>query len=109
VTLLLQHAQQIMDLVLNDLALLSSVLTSNPEESSEGVGGPKITNPGNINGSDDPESIHPPIDSSEGATTQSKLGQVSIKNSVPNSLSDFIDIYSDDESLGASQKTSMHV
>ena len=101
---MLQHAQQIMD-----RALLSIVLSSNPEESLAGVGCPKLTNPGNINGSDDPKSTLPPVDSPAGAMTQSKLGRVSVKTSAPNPLSKFIDIYSDDESPEASQKTSVHV
>jgi hypothetical protein len=108
-TLLLQHAQQIMDLASNDLALLSSVPTSNPEESPTGVGSSELTDPGNINGSDDPESTLPPADSPAGATTQSKSGRVSVETSAPNPLSEFIDIYSDDESPEASQKTSVHV
>jgi hypothetical protein len=92
-----------------DPALLSSVPTSNPEESPAGVGGSELTDPGNINGSDDPQSTLPPADSPAGATTQSKPGRVSVETSAPNPLSEFIDIYSDDESPEASQKTSVHV
>jgi hypothetical protein len=106
---LLQHAQQIMDLALNDLTLLSSVPTSNPEEGPIGVGSSELTDPGNINGLDDPESTLPPANSPAGAMNQSKLGRVSVETSAPNPLSEFIDIYNDDESLEASQKTSVHV
>jgi hypothetical protein len=108
-TLLLQHAQKIMDLALNDSALLSSIPTSNLEESPIGVGGSELTDPSNINGSDDPEFTLSPVDSPTGMTTQSKSGQVSIETSAPNPLSEFIDIYNDDESLEASQKTCVHV
>jgi hypothetical protein len=86
-----------------------SVLTSNPEESPAGVGGSELTDPGNINGSDDPESTLPPVDSPAGATIQSEPGRVSVETSVPNPLTEFINIYSDDESPEASQKTSVHV
>jgi hypothetical protein len=103
-TLFLQHAQQIMD-----PTLLSSTLTSNPEESPTGVGGSELTDLGNINGSDDPESTLPPVDSPAGAMTQSKPARVSVETSVPNPLSKFIDIYIDDESLEASQKTSLSI
>jgi hypothetical protein len=106
---LLQHAQQIMDLASNDPALLSSILTSNPEESPTGVGSPELTDPSNINGSDDLDSTLLLVDSLTGETTHSKLGQVLVETSAPNPLSEFIDIYSDDESLEASQKTSVHV
>jgi hypothetical protein len=95
--------------VLNDLALLSSVPTSNPEESPVGVDSSELTDPSNINGSDEPKSTLPPADSSAGVMTQSKLGQVSVETNVPNPLSKFIDIYSDDESPEASHKTSVHV
>jgi hypothetical protein len=98
-----------MDLALNDLTLLSSILTSNLEESPAGVGGTELIDPGNINGSDDPESTLSPVDSLVGATTQSKSGRVSVETSAPNPLFEFIYIYSDDESLEASEKTSVHV
>jgi hypothetical protein len=108
-TLLIQHAQQVMDMESNNLALLSIVQTSNPEESPVGVGGSKLTDPDNINGSYDPESTLPPADSRAGAMIQSRLGWVSIKTSAPNPLTEFINIYSDYESPKASRETSMHV
>jgi hypothetical protein len=108
-TLFLQHAQQIVDLVSNDLALLLSIPTSNPEESPTGVGDSELTYPGNINGSDDLESTPVPVDSPIGTMTQSKPGWVSVETIVPNPLFEFIDVYSDNESSEASQKTSMHV
>jgi hypothetical protein len=103
-TLFLQHAQQIMD-----PTLLSSVPTSNPEESPVGVGCSKLTDPDNINESDDPQSALLLADSLVGTTSQSKLGWVSIETSVPNPLSKFIDIYSDDESPEVYKKTSVYV
>jgi hypothetical protein len=107
--LLIQHAQQMMDLASNDPALLSSVPTSNPEESPAGVGGFELTNPGNVNGSDDPESTLPPSDSPTVMTIQSGPGRVSVETSAPNPMTEFINIYSDDESPEAPQKTSVHV
>jgi hypothetical protein len=98
-----------MDLVSNDPTLLSSILTSNPEESPTGVGVSNLIELGNINGSDDPESTLPPTNSPVGAMNQSNLSRVSVEISAPNPLSEFIDIYNDDESLEASQKTFLHV
>jgi hypothetical protein len=101
-----------MDLASNDLVLLSSIPRSSPKEILIGVGSLELTDPGNINGLDDPKSTFlpfPPTDSPIGMMTQSKSSRVSVKTSAPNPLSEFIDIYSDDESLEASMKASVLV
>jgi hypothetical protein len=74
--------------------------TDNPEESPTGSRGPDLMNLDNINGSDNPESTMPPVGSLVGVTTQPEAGRVSVGTSTFNPLSDFINIYSDDESPG---------
>jgi hypothetical protein len=74
-----------------------------------GPSDPDFINLGNINGSDDPESTIPPAGSPTGVTTQPETGRVSVETSVPNPLTEFINIYSDDESLEASQRTPVRV
>jgi hypothetical protein len=108
-TLLIQHAQQVMDLASNDVTLFSSVQTSNPEESPTGVRSSEITDPGNINDSYDPKSTMSPADSLAGMMIQSESDRVLVETSAPNPLTEFINIYSDDQSLEASLETSMHV
>jgi hypothetical protein len=105
--LLIQHSQQMMDLASNDPTLLSSVPTNNQKESLAGVGGSKLTDPGNINGSDDPKSTLLRADSPASMKIQSELGWVSVKKSAPNPLTKFINIYSDDEILEVYHKTSI--
>jgi hypothetical protein len=66
---------------------------------------PNFINLDNTNGSDDPESTIPPANSPAGMTTQPEICWVSVETSAPNPLTEFINVYSDDESLEASQRT----
>jgi hypothetical protein len=71
--------------------------------------GPDFINLDNTNGSDDPESTTPPANSPVGGMTQPEIGRVSVETSAPNPLTKFINVYSDDESLEASQRTPVRV
>jgi hypothetical protein len=51
----------------------------------------------------------PPVGSPTGVTTQPEMGWVSVETSAPNPLSEFINIYSDDESPEASRGTPVHI
>jgi hypothetical protein len=109
--LMYQQAQQIMNQMRDnpDLIRLPRLPTDSPEEILAGPSGPDFMNLDNINGSDDPESTMPPAGSSVGVTTQPETGRVSVETSTPNPLSEFINIYSDDESPEASRGTPVRV
>jgi hypothetical protein len=66
-------------------------------------------NPDNTNGLGNPESSTSPVHSSEGGTTQTETGRVSIETQAPNPLRKLIHIYSDDESPESSHGTPVHV
>jgi hypothetical protein len=88
---------------------LPRLLTDSPEEIPTEPSDPDFINLDNTNGSDDPESTTPPANSSAGVMTQPEIGWVSVETSVPNPLTEFINVYSDDESLEASQRTLVRV
>jgi hypothetical protein len=88
---------------------LPRISTHSPEEIPTEPSDPDFINLDNTNGSDDPESTTPPANSPTGMTTQPEIGRVSVETSAPNPLTEFIHVYSDDESLEASQRTPMHV
>jgi hypothetical protein len=74
-----------------------------------GPSGPDFINLDNINGSDDPESTMPPqITDRCDDSTRDRSG-ISRNKCMPNPLSEFINIYSDDESPEASLGTPVHV
>jgi hypothetical protein len=106
-----QHALQMMGPMqdIPDPIRLPRLPTDSPEKIPKEPSGPDFINLGNTNGSDDPESTTPPDNSSVGTTTQPEIGRVSVETSVPNPLTEFNNVYSDDESLEASQMTLVRV
>jgi hypothetical protein len=64
--------------------------------------GPNSINPGNTNGSGNPESTTSWVSPLVGGTIQPGAGQVSIEKQVPNPLRKIIHIYSEDKSPEAS-------
>jgi hypothetical protein len=88
-----------------DPIMLPRLPTDSPEESPGKLSDPNFIKLDNTNGSDDPESTTPQANSPVGATIQLDIGWVSIETSAPNPLTEFINVYSDDEILEPSQRT----
>jgi hypothetical protein len=108
--LLYQQGQLLMKRMQDDPYLIirpaiSTTIRSTPTESS----GPGPMNPDNTNGLGNPESSTSSVHSSEGGTTQTETGRVSIETQAPNPLRKLIHIYSDDESPESSHDTPVHV
>jgi hypothetical protein len=109
--LMYQETQHMMNQVQDNFSLvrMPRLPTDSPKESSVGPNDPDCIKLDNINGSNDPESTMPPVGLPIGVTTQLEMVWASVETSVPNPLSEFINIYSDDESPKAYLGTPVHV
>jgi hypothetical protein len=109
--LMYQHALQMMGPMqdIPDPIRLMRFMTDIPEESPPGLSIPNFINPGNNNGSNNSNSIRPPVWSPTCVTIQPEASRVSVGAGVPNPLSELINIYSDDESPETSLNTPMQI
>jgi hypothetical protein len=74
--LMYQQAQLLMKWMQDnpDLIIVPKLPTENPEEIPAGASDPDSINPGNNNGSNNPDSTRPPVGLPAGATIQPEAG-----------------------------------
>lgn len=108
--LLYQQAQLLMKRMQDDpyLSIRPAIPTTVQSVSMESSG-PDPTSLDNTNGLGNLESMTPPIDSSDGGTTQPETGRLLIETQAPNPLSTLIHTYSDDKNPECPSGTLVHI
>ena len=109
--LMLEHVQRINDQMQDgsDIINIPRFHVDNPNEIQTGPIGPEFIDLDEITRLDDPEFTTPPVGSSKGVSAQPETVGASGRTTTSNPLSEFINIYDDDESPEVSLVTPIHI